>query len=187
MEIYLKLQLTNLNCMEAWILRISNCFDKATKQQKRKIWQNKKTCNKFKGKNWKLILQSQFCWQLQLKNQDYRKFEDQNHWKLKDWNCWKLQVKNQNHWKNDKIKIAKSCCRSVWRANHAWKQCKECINNNTMQKNENRNMMWRMKIKRWKSLWQRRRNTLKLHICLKKKYKKKTKTLTQAPYMNLKR
>jgi hypothetical protein len=93
MEIYLKLQLTNLNCMEAWRLRISNCFDKATKQQKRKIWQNKKTCKNFKGKNRKLILQSQFCWHLQLKNQDYRKFEDQNHWKLKDWNCWNCKWK----------------------------------------------------------------------------------------------
>jgi hypothetical protein len=89
MEIYLKLQLTNCNCMEAWILQIANCFDKATKQQNKRKWQNKKLAINSKEK---IDLQSQFGWQLQLKNQDYRKFEDQNHWKLKD---WKLTLQSQ--------------------------------------------------------------------------------------------
>jgi len=78
MEIYLKLQLTNLNCMEAWILRISNCFDKATKQQKRKIDKTKKLAINSKEK-----IESLFC---------KVNFVDNCSWKIKIIESLKIKI-----------------------------------------------------------------------------------------------
>jgi hypothetical protein len=107
--------------MEAWFLQIANCFDKATKQQERKIWQNKELAI-----NSKENIESLLC---------KVNFVDNYNWKIKIIESLRTKITESY-----KIKIAKSCCRSSWRAKHAWKQCKECTNNNIMQK---------MKIETW--------------------------------------
>lgn len=142
--------------MEAWFLQIANCFDKATKQQERKIWQNKELAI-----NSKENIESLLC---------KVNFVDNYKWKIKI-----IQSLRTKIIESYKTKIAKSCCRSSWRAKHAWKQCKECINNNTMQKNENRNMMRRTKIKDMKKFMTKTKHTQTSLLLAKKTYKRKLK------------